>query len=363
MDAEVFRIALSMIPNVGSVKAKALIDNLGSAQAVFEASSKEVLATTGISNKILSAIRDRTIIERARKEVEFAKRNEIQVLYYLEENYPDRLKVYDDAPICLYYKGSVSLNAKRHVSIIGTRKPTERGRWACEKFVAAFREFEITTVSGLAYGIDVTAHRASLESKVPTLGVVAHGLDTIYPAAHKSIASKMIGNGGLLTEFPSGTQAERDRFPARNRIIAMLADALIVVESKESGGSMITANFANEYSKDVFAIPGRIDDEASKGCNKLIKEHKAFLLDTPEELIRMMRWEPKSEKEIQRSLFYDLNKEEQRIVELIKMGIDSIDELASSNGLPLSELANYLLELEIRGIVRSLPGKKYMVLS
>jgi DNA processing protein len=362
-DADFFRIALSMVPGVGSVKAKLLIDKFGSAQAIFEASTKELLSTNGVSKNILSSIRDLSVIDRAKKELDFIKKNEIQLLYYLEEAYPDRLKVYDDAPICLYYKGNVSLNAKRHVSIIGTRKPTERGKWVCEKMVTAFKDYDITTISGLAYGIDIAAHRASLEAIVPTIGVVAHGLDSIYPSAHRTVARKMISLGGLLTEFPSGTKAERDRFPARNRIIAMMADALIVVESKESGGSMITANFANEYSKDVFAIPGRIDDEASKGCNKLIKEHKAFLLDTAEELIRMMRWEPKTEKEIQRSLFYDLSKEEQQIVESIKMGIDAIDDLCSSLGMPQTELSAYLLDLEIKGILRSLPGKKFMVLS
>ena len=360
---EVFRIALSMVKQVGSVRARQLIQHFGSAESVFKASGKDLLQVSGISKIIAESIRKADVLEKAKVELDFIRKNKIKLLYFMDEDYPNRLKVYDDAPICLFYRGNTPLNGRKHVSIIGTRTPTEKGKWITQKLIEDLGNQEVSIISGLAYGVDITAHKSSLAVGLPTVGVVAHGLDIIYPSAHKQIAREMTNNGGVLTEFVRSTKPDRDRFPARNRIIAMLADALIVVESKESGGSMITANFANDYNKDVFAIPGRIDDVYSKGCNKLIKEHKAFLLESADELVRMMRWETKTEKEVQRAMFYDLTRDEQKIVDSIKMGIDTIDILGSAVNLPQSELASYLLELEFKGVLRSLPGKKYMVLS
>ncbi|GLR17037.1 DNA-processing protein DprA [Portibacter lacus] len=362
-ETDVYRVALSMVKNVGSVRAKQLINQLGSAEAVFDAADSELKQVTGISKGIIETIRSVDTIESAKKELDFIRKNNIQLLYFLDDDYPDRLKHYDDAPICLYYKGSVSLNAEKHVSIVGTRSPTEKGKWICEKLVEDLGSTDATIISGLAYGIDIAAHKSALKSKLPTIGVVAHGLDTIYPSAHKSVAREMVAQGGILTEFVRSIKPDRDRFPARNRIIAMLSDALIVVESKESGGSMITANFGNDYSKDVFAIPGRIDDPFSKGCNKLIKDHKAYLLESADELIRMMRWEPKTKKEVQRSLFLDLTREEQKVLETIKIGIDGIDGLCHSIALSKSEMAALLLDMELKGLIKSLPGSRFMALN
>ncbi|MCL4110239.1 UNVERIFIED_CONTAM: hypothetical protein GTU68_030623 [Idotea baltica] len=352
-----------MVKNIGSVRAKLLINQFGSAEAVFLASKSALSKVNGISKVIIESLKSSTTLENAKRELEFVRKNNIKLLYYLDAEYPNRLRPYDDAPICLYYKGNVSLNKKKHVSIVGTRTPTEKGKWICEKLIEDLKSQDVTIISGLAYGVDVTAHKTALRVGLPTLGVVAHGLDTIYPSVHKSIAKEMAVQGGILTEFGRGVKPERDRFPARNRIIAMLSDALVVVESKESGGSMITANFGNDYSKDVFAIPGRIDDLHSVGCNKLIKEHKAFLLDSAEELVRMMRWEPKTTKEVQRSLFLDLTKEEQKVIETIKIGMGGIDELCHTIGLSRSEVASILLDMELKGLIRSLPGSRYMVLS
>ena len=354
-----YRIALSMSEKIGSVRAKQLIAYCGSAEAVFNESKKALLKIPGISNGLVSKLHQ-TDFERVEAEIAFIKKNDIQVLFYLDDDYPLRLKQYEDAPVCLFYKGNAALNGRKHISVVGTRTPTDRGKWICEKLVEDFSKYNINIFSGLAYGIDAAAHKASIKFGLPTIGVVAHGLDNLYPSVHKSLAKEMLENGGLLTEFPSNTNPDRERFPARNRIIAGISDAVIVVESKKSGGSIITANFANDYNKDVFAIPGRIQDEYSKGCNRLIKEHKAFLLESAEELIKMMRWEKKNEKEVQRSLFFDLTRDEQKIVELIKIGIDDIDGIANEVSMKLSDLAGMMLELEFKGVIKSIPGKRYI---
>ncbi len=352
-----------MVDQIGSVRAKQLIAYCGSAEAVFQESKKNLLKIPGISNTLVEIIKNSSAIGRAEKEIEFIEKNKISVLYYLDDDYPSRLKPYEDSPICLFYKGNTPLNGRLHVSIVGTRTPTDRGKYICEKLIEDLSKYEITIFSGLAYGVDAMAHKASLAQQLPTIGIIAHGLDTIYPKVHKKLADEMLSNGGILTEFPINTNPDRDRFPARNRIIAGISDAVIVIESKKSGGSMITANFANDYNKDVFAIPGRINDEYSQGCNALIKDHKAFLLESGEELIKMMRWEKRSEKEIQRSLFYDLTRDEQKIIEMIKIGVDDIDSIINSLSVNPSELAAILLELEFKGVLKSLPGKKYMYLN
>ncbi|WP_235297286.1 DNA-processing protein DprA [Portibacter marinus] len=361
-EKDIYKVALSMTQHVGSRRAKQLIHHFGSAEAVFQASKKEIRNVPGISQGIAQALADPSLINSAKSELEFIRKNKIELLYFMDDAYPARLKPYDDAPVCLFYKGSVSLNSRKHVSIIGTRKPTDRGKWICEKLVKDLREYDITVVSGLAYGVDIVAHKASLEAGLPTIGVVAHGLDTIYPSAHRSTAKNMVTNGGILTEFVRNTKPGRDRFPARNRIIAGISDALIVIESKESGGSMITANFANDYNKDVFAVPGRIDDPASQGCNLLIKQHKAFLLDSAEELVKMMRWEKQETSSVQRSLFANLKREELKVVEGIRMGVDDVNGICNYMSMAPSEVSAILLNLEMEGFIRSVPGNRYMVL-
>lgn len=357
-----YRVALSLVENIGSVRAKQLVSYCGSAEAVFQSKTRELEKIPGISSGLISNIQNKHVLQYAEKEIEFCLKNGISIFYYLEEDYPNRLRPYEDSPTCLYYKGSADLNKVFHVAIVGTRTPTERGRWIVEKMIEDFVSLDVQIISGLAYGIDAEAHKASLKNGLSTIGVVAHGLDTIYPKVHLSLAKDMSKNGGLLTEFPSGTIPDRERFPARNRIIAGLADAVIVVESKASGGSMITANFANEYNKDVFAIPGRPQDEFSKGCNKLIQENKAHLIEEAQDVINIMRWEKKTDALIQRSLFLDLTSEQQKIISLIKIGVDDIDSIIQSTGMPSSQLSAILLELEFNGMLKSLPGKKYMCL-
>ncbi len=360
-DASLYRIALSMIDKIGSVRAKQLIAYCGSAEAVFKEKKSNLLKVPGISDGLIKGI-DQSKLKIAEKELLFNEKNKVKLLYYLEDDYPSRLKHYEDAPICLFYKGNADLNLNKHISIVGTRTPTERGKAICESLIAELKEYNINIFSGLAYGVDATAHQACLKNGIPTIGVVAHGLDKMYPSVHRKLASEMIESGGLLTEFPTNTNPDRERFPARNRIIAGISDAVIVIESKRSGGSMITANFANDYNKDVFAIPGRIQDEYSQGCNKLIKEHKAFLLESADELIKMMRWEKRSKEEVQRSLFYDLTREERGVVELLQAGVDNVDALSNSLSMSQAELATLLLELEFKGVVKSIPGKRYMYL-
>lgn len=357
-----YRIALSLVEKVGSIRTRQLVAYCGSAEAVFESSKKALLKIPGISNGLADHIKNPEVIDKAERELDFLSKNDIRLLYFLEDDYPARLKQYEDSPACLYYKGNADLNAEFHVAIVGTRTPSERGKWMCEKIIEDFKELNISVFSGLAYGVDAEAHKACLKNGLPTIGIVAHGLDSVYPSIHKKLAMEMMEQGGLLTEFPSGVTPERERFPARNRIIAGIVDAVIIVESKASGGSMITANFANEYNKDVFAIPGRVNDEYSKGCNKLIKEHKAFLMEDAADLIQIMRWEKKTRDQVQRSLFYDLTKEQQRIVDLIRIGVDDIDRLIQNTGMSPSLLSATLLDLEFSGVLKSLPGKKYICL-
>ncbi|MGB0862075.1 MAG: DNA-processing protein DprA [Saprospiraceae bacterium] len=355
-------MALTKVKLVGSVHAKTLLTHFGNAADVFKASQSELKVIPNIGEKIASNIRRFNAFSDAEKELKFIEKNKIKVHTYFDESYPHRLKHYNDAPIILYQKGEIDLNFPRAVAIVGTRKATERGKDFCKKLVKELKEYDIIVNSGLAYGIDYTAHKQSVESNIPTIGVLAHGLDRIYPATHQGLATKMLANGGLVTEFPSETNPDRQNFPSRNRIIAGMSDAVIVVETKITGGSMITAHIANNYNKDVFAVPGRLQDEHSKGCNHLIKTHKAALIESAEDIGYIMRWDKKDESaaQIQRQIFVDLTPEESQIVNLLRTKENiGTDKLSFDLQKSTSQIAVLMLGLEFKGVVKPLPGSRF----
>ena len=360
----VYRIALTKLPNIGPKISKALLNYFGSAASVFKSSFKDRLQVAGVGSSISKLFDDIHIIEEAKKEYDFILENNLSLLFYQDDNYPRRLKHFDQSPIILYYKGSADLNPNKTVAIVGTRNPTPKGKVTTEKIVKNLSPLGVTIVSGLAFGVDAIAHKTSVIEGMPTVGVLGHGLDRIYPQEHRKLSLNMVENGGLLTEFCSGTNPDRQNFPMRNRIIAALADVIIVVESKIKGGSIITAEFANEYNKDVFAIPGRPDDLNSQGCNGLIKRTKAHLMENVEDLKYIMRWENvEKPKTLQSNLFQQLSKDELEVVDLIRMNKEiTIDGLSYKLSKNSSELASLLLNLEFKGVVRSLPGSRYLII-
>ncbi len=356
-----YKIALSLIPNIGDILAKRLVSYCGSAQAVFEEKKVSLEKIPGIGNINANAVSNSTVFKRAEEEIKFIEKNKITPLFYLDKEYPKRLTHCEDSPVMLYFKGTANLNADKVISIVGTREATDYGRQLCEKLVADLAVYNPLVVSGLAYGIDICAHKAAMSNGLTTVCGLAHGLDKIYPALHKESAEKMLENGGWLSDFTSKVIPDRENFPRRNRIVAGMADATIVIESKIGGGSLITADIANSYNRDVFAFPGRVDDECSKGCNNLIKQNKAALIQSAADISYILGWEQKTKKSpVQKQLFVELSPDEELVVKVLreKDGI-AIDDLCLVCNLPMSKISGLLLTLEFSGIVRSMPGKMY----
>lgn len=360
---EILRLlALKNVSHVGDIMAKNLISYCGDAVTVFKEPLRHLMKIPGVGETVARNIREADL-SRAEKELEFIQRNQIKVFAYHMSDYPHRLKPFDDSPFLLFYKGKDVLNHARTVGIVGTRTPTDYGRFMCDKIVESLVPYNPLIISGLAYGIDGIAHKKSLATSLPTIGILGHGLDMIYPATHRSLAEKMLQGGGLLCEFPSGTKPDKENFPMRNRIIAALSDVLVVVESRKKGGSIITAELANDYNKDVFAVPGRLNDELSEGCNKLIKQNKAHLIESADDIGYIMRWEElDARKLIQTSLFVELDATEQEVVQLLQKEKElSIDQITYRLLKQPSEVSSLLVNLEFKGVVRSLPGKKYVL--
>lgn len=357
-------IAVTKIFGAGAILTRQLVAWCGGVSEVFKTPKKELLKIPGIGEKTVNSILSKAAFKIAEEELKWIEKHNINTYFYLNENYPKRLAHFPDAPILLYYKGNMDLDHPRTVGIVGTRKPTEQGKIACEEIVEGLKPYGVSIISGLAYGVDITAHKKCLSLGIPTVGCLGHGLKMIYPKKHEKVALEMLENGGLLTEFSFNENPDAPHFPMRNRIIAGLSDALVVVETPKSGGSMISAHIANEYNKDVFAIPGRIKDEKSKGCNHLIKSHKAALAETAEDIAYVMRWEKGSENSStarQIQLFVDLDDNEKIVVDALSRN-DSIgiDSLSYQTHLSQSALAGILLGLEFKGVVKSLPGKRYL---
>lgn len=361
-DSLKYKIALTLIPNIGDILAKRLVAYCGSVEAVFKEKKFSLERIPGIGSTFAKQVIDPSIFERAEEEIKFLEKNEIIPVFYLDKAYPKRLIHCEDSPVMLYFKGDANLNSEKIISIVGTREATDYGRSLCEKLISDLAEFNPLIVSGLAYGIDVCAHKAAMDNGLKTIGVFAHGMDKVYPALHRTIAEKMLGQGGLLTDFMSKTIPDRENFPRRNRIVAGIADATIVIESKKDGGSLITADIANSYNRDVFAFPGKVGDVTSEGCNNIIKQNKAALIQSAADIIYIMGWEQKKKKNApqQRQLFVELNAEEEILVNLLKeKNIVNVDDLSLLAKMPMSKVSSLLLTLEFSGIVKSLPGKMY----
>jgi len=360
----IHRISLTLIEGVGDVLAKQLISYCGSVEAIFKEKKRLLEKIPEIGPKTAAAIAGFKKFDRAVKELEFIRKHNIQQFFYLDEDYPARLKNCYDAPVLLFYKGTDSVNKPRMVAIVGTRNATEYGKNFTLKLVDELAEMKAVVVSGLAYGIDIAAHKACLHAGVETIGVMAHGLDRIYPQAHSQTARKMISQGGLITEHISGADPDRENFPKRNRIIAGLCDAVIVVEAAKKGGALITADIANSYNRDVFALPGRIDDSYSEGCNMLIKSNRAALIQSAADIRYIMGWEEDSKLKStkQKQLFVELNTDEKKLYDFINTTQPSpIDAIVIFSGMQPSKVAGILLNLEFAGVIRCLPGKVFVI--
>jgi len=363
MDWDLFyKIALASSPGIGCKTARTLVSYCSGVEAVFNTPRKQLLNIPGIGDSVIDIIINRLGFDQAEKQYEYIKSTGDRALFYLDKDYPYRLKQFDDAPVMLFTRGDMDLNANRIFGIVGTRKPSHYGKIVTEKIVEGLKKYNISIVSGLAYGIDITAHRKCVAEKIPTFGVLGSSLDDIYPKMHSQTAELMMKSGGLISEYMVGTIPDFRHFPMRNRIIAGLADGLLVVESAEQGGSMITADLANQYYKEVFAIPGRIEDTFSKGCNLLIKTNRAALIESAEEIAEAMSWQEIENQAFQQSLFFEFNEEEKEIVELLSRDMEtSIDIILKSVQMSPSKVASILLNLEFRGAVKTLPGKRYLI--
>lgn len=363
-----YKIGITLIKGIGNNLAKNLIAYVGSVEGVFMEKQAVLAKIPGIGEMLSAEIVAQNVLSRAEEEIEFIEKNKIQTYYYTDRDYPFRLKECADSPLLIFSKGNCDFNNGKFVGIVGTRNATEEGKENCRKLICDLATMQPNTiiVSGLAYGVDICAHKAALDYGLPTIGIIGHGLDRLYPAAHRPTAVKMMPNGALITEYLSQTNPDKPNFVQRNRIIAGMSDALIVIESAARGGSLITAEIANDYNRDVFAFPGRVNDEWSAGCNALIKNNKASLIESAEDLCKFMNWEKQNavgNQIIQTSMFLDLTDEEQEIVSTLRQHSDGIqmNELAAMLAKPSSKISSMLLEMEFKGVVRCLPGSVYKI--
>ena len=366
-DEHIYTLALTRIPGLGLIGACNLVRSLGSASAVFQNRKELKDLIPEVSDKLIQALDYPEALRRAEQELIFAEKNQIQCITLNDASYPSRLKECEDAPLALFYRGNAPLNARRVISIVGTRHSTHYGEDLCASFVRDLKDLcpDIQIISGLAYGIDIHAHRAALQYGFPTIGVLAHGLDRIYPAAHRKTAIAMMDNGGLLTEFMSETNPDRQNFVKRNRIVAGMCDATIIVESAAKGGALITAELSESYHRDCFAFPGRTTDIYSAGCNELIKKNRASLILSAQDFVEAMGWNsgvvPKA---VQRELFPDLSDEERKVVETIQQTTDGIqiNTLVVETNIPIQHISSLLFDLEMKGVVRALAGGVYKLI-
>jgi DNA processing protein len=363
----IYKIALSLIPGIGSITAKSLIAYTGSAEQVFKEKENALRQIPGVGSILATNIVRSEVMSRAGREVDFLEKNGVTALFYLDNDYPQRLLGCTDAPIILYVKGNPVLNGAKAISIVGTRHATEYGRNLADHFIAVLAErgYRILIVSGLAYGIDIQSHKSALRYALPTVAVLGHGLETVYPSMHTAIAREMVeNNGGLVSDFLSYAPIDRTNFLRRNRIIAGLSDATIVVESAKKGGALVTADIANSYNRDVFAFPGKVGEPYSEGCHFLIKSNRASLIESVNDLEYVMNWSAAQSQPdaIQPCLFYDFNPDEKRIVDLLRSeGEMAIDLICIKTTLPMNKVSPTLLNLEFAGFVKGLPGKVFKV--
>ncbi|MEJ7625340.1 MAG: DNA-processing protein DprA [Ferruginibacter sp.] len=357
-----YQIALTQVPNIGDIHAKALVNLYGNASDIFKAPKKHLESIEGIGRIRMQSIKNFSGFKICEHEISFIEKYKITSLFITDEKYPRRLLNCYDSPVLLYYRGNANLNVTKIISVVGTRNSSDYGKYVCDSFIEELTNQDILIVSGLAFGIDTLAHKAALKNNISTIGVLAHGLDRIYPHQNKLLAKQMTANGGLLTEFKSETIPDRENFPKRNRIVAGLCDAILVIESGKKGGSLITAELGNSYNKDVFAVPGRVNDIKNEGCNYLIKNNKANLVTCADDILELMNWKniKKQDRKKQRELFIELTNDEKVVTKILhECEMIGIDELYFKSKLSSSAVASALLMLEMQGIIISLPGKLY----
>ena len=360
-DQKLYEIALTLVPGIGVVNGKKLVAYCGGAEAVFCEKKDALAKISWVNDSIVQHLDSKEVMLRAEQELEFVMKNGIRPLFYLDKDYPKRLQHCHDSPIMLYYKGNADLNAEKVVGVVGTRNITDYGRYVTEKIIEDLSSDNVLIVSGLAYGIDASAHRAALKYDLATVGVLGHGMQTIYPAENRKLSTKMIEKGGVLTEFISGTKPDKENFPKRNRIVAGMLDCLLVVESALKGGAMITAEIANSYDREVFAVPGKIGDIYSEGCNHLIRTNKANLVANATDVRYIMRWDVDTKVVAkQMRLFRDFSDEEQKVMNVFEdKNVVHLDDIIVGTDLSPSKIASVLLSLEFDGVLTALPGKRY----
>jgi len=356
-------VALGLLSGIGSIKAKLLVSHAGGLEAVFTESEKNLGKIEGVGTFAVRQMNRKAALIRAEKELEFIEKQNIQLYYYQDANYPSKLRACEDGPTTIFSKGAIDFNRK-NIAIVGTRKATLYGKRMVGALVSGLTDMDIQIVSGLAHGIDKSAHEAALKYGLPTVAVLGHGLDSMYPAAHRNLAKSMLESGGLVTEFISKTPGDPAHFPRRNRIVAGLCEATIIVESAEAGGSLITANLANDYNRDVFAFPGNVDQEQSKGCNNLIRRDRAHLITCAEDMLNILGWEINEKSDdSQTQLFVEMTEEEEKLVAILRdKGAIDIDNLCFAAEMTNSVLCMHLFNLEMKGMIKSMPGKKYSLI-
>lgn len=358
----IYVLALQHVPKIGDLTAKKMISHCGSAEAVLKEKKQNLLKIDGVGTTTLSDLYNPSHLKEAENELQFIKQNKIRCLYFIDEDYPDKLKHCIDGPILLFQSGNVDLKKKRIISIVGTRKITTNGIAFCEKLVEELTVYNPVIVSGFAYGTDITAQKAALKHTLQTIGCLAHGLNQIYPPSHKKYMVDVEKNGGFLTDFWSTDVFDRNNFLKRNRIIAGLSEATIVIESAEKGGSLVTAEIANSYNRDVFAVPGRVNDLQSTGCNNLIKYQKAHMLTNPLDVPYILNWQLEDLKKpiVQKQLFVELDENEKTIYKYLKNNNKQmLDVIAIECNMPIFKAASILLNMELKGVIRPLPGKLF----
>jgi DNA processing protein len=361
-----YLLALQKVEGVGDIVAKKLLSHCINAETIFKTKSSQLSSIDGIGSVLLSKLKNKTIFEKAEAELKFIKNNEINVAFFQDDNYPERLKHCIDGPLLLFSSGNIDFKTRKIISIVGTRQITSYGTEFCKKLISDLAPLNPIIVSGFAYGVDIVAHQAAMEHDLQTIGVVAHGLDQIYPSVHKKYVANMEKNGGFMTEYWSGTNPEKENFVKRNRIVAGMSEATIVIESADKGGSLITANLANDYNRDVFAVPGRTSDKLSQGCNNLIKTQRANLLTSAADIVYILNWELEGinsnsrKKPVQKQLFVTLENDEQKIYDyLLKSGKEILDIIALECDFPIYKISGMLLNMELKGVIRPLPGKLF----
>ncbi len=360
-----YLLALQKVKNIGDISAKKLLRHFGSAKAVFEAAKQNEIDLMDIGKIMIRNLKQFNDWRRVENELQYIQQNGIKAVSIFDKDYPYRLQHAPDGPILFFYKGKAGLNHQKMISIVGTRNMTTYGKRAVGDIISALKPFNPLIVSGLAYGVDIEAHVQALKNDLPTIAVLGHGFQRIYPAVHQKIARQMLENGGLISEFWHTDPVDRNNFLKRNRIVAGMSEAVIIIESAEKGGSLVTADIANSYNRDVFAVPGRITDTYSKGCNNLIKRNKAALLTCAQDLIDNLQWQTTIKKTPpkQMNLFVDLSPEEQNIIQFLQEnGASLLDDIALNLSMPVSKTAQILLEMELKNILNALPGKKFEII-